>query len=141
MDASPSIRSSSRARTSERGFVLLAAIVLAVLYFGLMELLLLDSARELNEAQRFRSRVLATVLAENAAELTTVDLVNGHSQIVNQEDAAGSMKASLVSGGANQFEIHAEGRTKGVAAQHSNLTVIGEVNGAQIRINYTYHSQ
>jgi hypothetical protein len=60
-----STRSSSRARTAERGFVLGMAMVIAVLYFLLMELLLIDSSRALGEAQRFRSRVVAAALAEN----------------------------------------------------------------------------
>ena len=59
MDYLRSIRSSSRDRTSERGFVLAAAIILAVLYLGLIELLLLDGTRALQEAQRFRSRIVA----------------------------------------------------------------------------------
>ena len=54
-----SIRSSSRARTSERGFALIAAIALSVLYFALMELMLIDSSRELAEARRFRARIVA----------------------------------------------------------------------------------
>ena len=49
----------SRARTtnrSERGIVLVDALVLAVLYFALMELMMVDASRSLQEAQRFRAR-------------------------------------------------------------------------------------
>ena len=43
----PSTRSSFRARTRERGYVLITAIALAILYFALMELMLIDSSRAL----------------------------------------------------------------------------------------------
>jgi hypothetical protein len=44
-----SIRSSSRARTTEgqKGFALILAIGIAVVFFLLVELMLIDSAREL----------------------------------------------------------------------------------------------
>ncbi len=59
----------NRGRTSnQRGFVLGAALLLAVLYFALMELLLLDSTLSLQQAQRFRAHIMATTLAESAAE-------------------------------------------------------------------------
>src|SRR5204863_3948307 len=70
-----SIRSSFRGRTTERGYVLISAIVLAILYFALMELMLIDSSRAVREAQRFRARIVATTLAESAAELAALQLV------------------------------------------------------------------
>ena len=48
---------------SEKGYVLISAIALAILYFGLMELMLIDSSRALVEAQRLRSRIVASALA------------------------------------------------------------------------------
>src|SRR5258708_13978010 len=70
-----SMRFSSRDRTSsQRRYVLITAIALAVLYFGLMELMLIDSSRALREAQRFRSRVVASALAESAAELAAAQM-------------------------------------------------------------------
>jgi hypothetical protein len=69
MDKSPSIKSCNRARTSERGIALAIALIVAVLYFGLIELMLYDASRELAEARRFRARIIAVTLAENGAEL------------------------------------------------------------------------
>ncbi|HET7435605.1 MAG TPA: hypothetical protein VFN10_12930, partial [Thermoanaerobaculia bacterium] len=83
-------RSCSRARTTERGFALIAAIVLAVLYFGLIELLLLDSARELREAQRFRARIVALTNAENGAERAAADIANA-SPLPVLEDEQGTV--------------------------------------------------
>lgn len=140
-------RSFSRARTSERGFVLLAAIVLAVLYFGLMELLLLDSARELNEAQRFRARIVAAALAENAAELAMEGVVTGPVKPVKFEDSQGKMEASVLinpmanAPGTRTFIIDAKASTKGALRQDAWVQVFGELTGGQVRINYTFHSQ
>jgi hypothetical protein len=134
-------RSSFRARTTERGFVLLAAIVLAVLYFALMELLLIDSARELNEARRFRARIVAAVLAENAAELAVLGVVDGIPRPVNFEDDLGRMEAKFRYTVAPKFVIDASGETKGTIAQTATVQVHGERNGGQIRIDFTFHSQ
>jgi len=79
-----SIRFFSRGRTTEqRGYVLISAIALAILYFGLMELMLIDSARALRESQRFRARVMAATLADGetimqncAREPEVADLAN-----------------------------------------------------------------
>src|SRR6266566_4686861 len=73
-----SIRFFSRGRTTEqRGYVLISAIALAILYFGLMELMLIDSSRALREAQRFRARVTSAALAESAAELSAAQMISG----------------------------------------------------------------
>jgi hypothetical protein len=139
-------RSSSRARTSERGFVLLAAIVLAVLYFGLMELLLLDSARELNEAQRFRSRLVAATLAENAAEWSTLGIVTTIQRTVDGNNSQGDMTATMKRGpadayGVSEFKIEAEGRSKTVPPQHATVSVQGRLTGTKLAIDSTLHSQ
>src|SRR5690242_15726317 len=86
-----SIRSSSRGRTSERGFVLAAAIFLAVLYFMLIELLLMDGSRALQEAQRFRSRIVALTLAESAAELAAAQMVNTQNAHVDVDSTDGTL--------------------------------------------------
>ena len=88
----PSIRSSSRARTeSQRGFVLVIALVLAILYFMLMGLVMIDSSRAQTEAQRYRARVLAATLAENAAELACAQMVTLPGGVATLQDAQGTM--------------------------------------------------
>ena len=140
------IRSSSRARTTERGFVLVAAIVLAVLYFGLMELVLIDASRELNEAQRFRSRTLATTVAENAAELSALAIATTLRRPVDEADAQGEMKATMERTTLDPtqiatFRIEASGQTKGVMPTRSRVVVQGTILGGEIRIAFTQHSQ
>ena len=137
----PSTRSSFRARTRERGYVLITAIVLAVLYFALMELMLIDSSRAQREAQRFRSKVIAATLAESAAELSAASMVTrGAGDQINADDEQGSMKATCrVSGPA--FEIDAEAATNGVMPVKSSVRVQGRIIGQRVIVDYTYHSQ
>jgi hypothetical protein len=134
-----SIRSTSRARTGERGFALLAAIILAALYFGLMELLLIDSARELREAQRFRARVVAETLAENGAELAAADLINRSSSTASAEDWQGRIGGRMNKTGP-VFRIEAQGIATGVVRQEATVSIQGRINGNRISIEYADHS-
>ena len=136
-----SIRSSNRARTSERGFVLIAALTLAVLYFGLMELLLVDSSRELAEARRFRARVVAGIVAENAVELAAVQMVSGSGLVIQETDDQGAMIARYERNGV-AYEITAEGVASGVLSQKATVSVQGRIdpNGV-VKIDYTMHGQ
>ena len=141
-----SIRSFSRARTSnrgaERGFVLIAALVLAVLYFALMELMLVDSGRELAEAQRFRSRIVAGIVAENAVELAARHMAVSGGMSISENDEQGSMTARMTRGGGEAFEIVGEGRTSGVMPQEAKVFVQGRVDASgNIAIDYTMHGQ
>jgi len=136
-----STRSSSRARTGERGYVLVAAITIAVLYFALMELMLIDSSRALREAQRFRSKVVAVTLAESAAELSSASMVTRNSgDSINADDEQGSMKATCNVNG-QAFVINAEATTSGVSPVTSSVRVQGRIVGQRVAIDYTFHSQ
>lgn len=121
--------------------MLIAALTLAVLYFMLMELLLLDSSRELAEARRFRSRVVASVLAENAVELASVGMVGGGGRTVNEVGDQGTMEAVLrVSG--TSFEITGSARTSGTERMSARVFVQGRVeSGGVVKIDYTMHGQ
>ena len=136
-----STKSSSRARTRERGYVLVAAITIAILYFALMELMLIDSSRALREAQRFRSKVVAATLAESAAELSAASMVTRNAgDTINADDEQGSMKATCkVSGTA--FVIDAEAATSGVMPAKSTVRVQGRIIGQRVMVDYTYHTQ
>lgn len=141
MAFSRSIRSSSRDRTSERGFVLAAAIILAVLYFMLIELLLIDGSRALQAAQRYRSRVVALTLAESAAELAAAQMVNNTNAHVDVDSTDGTLSGTYLRSG-DSFQLVGDATTKGVAIQKSHVTIQGRiVNGTQIAIDYTNHSQ
>src|SRR5438067_8881002 len=126
------MRSSYRARTTnERGYVLISAIVLAVLYFALMELMLIDSSRALREAQRFRARIVATTLSESAAELAAAQLVTQPSASVNASDDQGTMTATMQHSG-NTFTIDANAESVGVPPQKATVKVQGRIQGTKV---------
>ena len=136
-----SIRFSNRARTDrQRGFVLVAALVLSILYFGLMALILIDSTRALHEANRFRARVVAGTLAENAAELAAQDIISLRSNKIEDEDFQGTVTATMERPN-DQFVIEAEGTAIGVLTQKATVRVQGRVLGTEVKIDYTFHSQ
>ncbi|HEX6160017.1 MAG TPA: hypothetical protein VF111_07610 [Thermoanaerobaculia bacterium] len=131
----------------QRGIALLSAVVLAVLYFALIQLLLIDSQRDLREAQRFRSRVVALTLAENGVELAAHDLVNRSGGYVNADDWQGTYSGRRQGGSGSTaphiqpFLLIGEAETKGTVKVRSSVRVFGEVEGTRVRINYTMHSQ
>jgi Tfp pilus assembly protein PilX len=126
-----SIRSSARARTSERGFALISALILSVLYFGLMELMLIDSQRALAEAQRFRARVVATTLAESAAELAAEQIVNHGGMPIDESDAQGTMRGMVTysagTGGGESFTLTGIGTTGGITRATASVFLAGEI--------------
>ena len=120
---------------------LILALVLAVLYFGLIELLLIDSARELEEARRFRARVVAETLAESGAELAALQIVSRTSADVTAEDWQGAMKGKMRKNAGGNFDIEAEGTSGGITESHARVFVRGRVVGSNVRIQYTIHDR
>jgi hypothetical protein len=142
MDELRSIRFSSRARTSnQRGFALILAIALAVLFLGLIELMLIDASRALDEARRFRARTLAAALAENGAELAARDLLSQVTANVSYQDEQGAISGELRKNAAGEFTITGTGQTSGVLHERATVRVLGRVVGNEIRIQYTMHTQ
>ena len=140
----PSMRFSFHARTNrthQRGYVLISVIVLAILYFALMELLLIDSSRALREAQRFRSRIVAATLAESAAELAAAQMVaQQSSNSVNAKEDQGTMDGAIRVV-PPQFEITGDSATTGVLPVKANVRVQGRIEGTRVIVDYTFHSQ
>lgn len=134
-----STRSCSHERRSERGYALISALVLAILYFALIELLLIDSARELAEARRFRARITAETLAENGVELAALQLVSSSKHEASAEDGQGRFHGRMIRTG-NQFDIVAEGHTTGLTESRAKVIVRGRIVGSQVRIQYTMHT-
>lgn len=119
--------------------------MLAILYFALMELMLIDSSRALREAQRFRARIVAMTLAESAAELAAAQLVTQPSATVNATDDQGTMTATMRRGAATMpsapipFTIDANAEAVGVPNQKATVAVEGDILGTKVRVNYTHH--
>jgi hypothetical protein len=124
--------------------VLITAIVLAILYFALMELMLIDSSRSLQQAQRFRSRLVAQALAESAAELAAVNLVDRYGTTVDAEDEQGKMVGKSTRT-PTTFVLEGSGTTTGVMPVTATVRVQGSIVGsgkdAHVTIDYAFHSQ
>ena len=125
---------------SQRGFALIAAVVLAVLYVALIELLLLDSARELGEARRFRAKIIAATLAENAAERAAASMLTLPSSIANETDAQGTIYGTMTKAG-TKFEIHGEGTTAGLVRTTATVDLQGRIDDEKsVKIEFAVHT-
>ncbi len=118
----------------------MAAIALAILYFALIELLLLDSSRELGEARRFRARVVAATLAENGAELAALQMMNRNAAYVNADDWQGKISGRMSKTAGDQFEISGSGETAGVVRTEARVRLYGRIVGNDVRIQYSMHA-
>ena len=114
-------------------------MVLAILYVALIELLLLDSARELGEARRFRAKVVAATLAENGAELAAASLLSRDIANVNATDAQGTFSGHM-NKTSNHFQIQGEGSTAGLVRTTARVQLQGRIDGNQVKIEYAVHT-
>jgi hypothetical protein len=123
--------------------VLVIALVLAILYFMLMGLVMIDSSRAQSEAQRYRARVVASALAENAAELACAQMVNLPSGMAQLEDKQGMMRGAFHRTGTSgeTFEVNGEAETKGLLHQKATVFIEGHFEGNEVHIDYARHSQ
>ena len=147
MEKLRSIRSCSRARTTERGFALAIALILAVLYFGLIELLMIDSSRELAAARRFRARIVAETLAENAAEGAALRIADETTTWTKftRTDEQGEMDGEMRKSG-NSYIITAKGISAGLESTQVSVRLQGQVEKpstgpTEITIEFARHTQ
>ncbi len=121
--------------------MLISALVLALLYFALMELLMIDGSRALSEARRFRARVVAAHLAENAAELAAIEITTRLSNKVEQTDGSGRMEGEMRRNG-ESFVLMGTGDVSGTETQSASVRVQGRLNpNGTLAIDYTMHGQ
>jgi Tfp pilus assembly protein PilX len=140
-DGSCSTRSSFRGRTDrgQRGFVLVSVLLLALLYFGLMELMLADAASKLREAQRFRSRIVANILAENAVELAAARMLDHTSSEAEGKTPEGTMTGSYNRLENDHYVLQGEGRAGGIPSTTRRVEIRGRIIGQSIRIDTSRH--
>jgi hypothetical protein len=113
--------------------------VIAVLYLGLIEMLWFDAAQRMREAQRFRARIEAQTLAENAAELAAQRMVLASSATVDAELPEGIMTGSMTRFADDTFVIEGRGKGSRLLRYEARVTIYGRVNGADIEIERTRH--
>lgn len=126
---------------SERGFVLLSVLLIAVLYFGLIELLLSDASERMRNARRFRAVVTANIHAENAAELAATGMVGLSVNEASAEIDGGSLSGTYRRVGENGFILEAAGTTGGAFATKRTVTIEGTIIGRSVTIHRTRHAQ
>ena len=133
MDRSSSTRSSFRDRT-ERGFALITALLLAILFLGMIELALADATAAQREARRFRERISSQILADNAIELAAAGMVAKESNgSVARETDAGTMKGSFKVLPGGRFELAGDGLSAGLEVR-ATVVLEGRVIGNRIVI-------
>lgn len=131
--------SSVRATTSQRGYALLTALILALLYFGLMELVLIESTEAVRGASRFRSRVTAEILAQNGADLAAEEMVSRFTRDEESDLPGGHVIASYRRMPDASFEIASAGTSEGPFSARRSLRIAGTVtngNVAIVRVSY-----
>lgn len=128
-----SIRLSDRTR-SDRGFALITALLIAVLYLSLIEIALRDATETIRQAHRVRSRIASQILAENAIELAAENMFLAPGGSVNLEDELGTMSGKYQSLPGNRFEIRGEGVSAGVMPAESSVVLRGRIQGSIVRI-------
>lgn len=107
----------------------------------MVELLLIDSARELEEARRFRARIVAETLAENGVELAAVRIVLNERSEGTVEDWQGTVTARMAKNvSTGQFDIVSEAQSSGVTESKAKVLVRGRVTGGSVKIQYTVHT-
>lgn len=144
-----SIRHTHRELTSEQsGFVLATALTVALLYFALMELLLVDSLRSFNEAQRFRAHIMASTLAENGAELAAEGMRN---RVIAGSDDGGTPReldsrqgkctGELEVIGEGRFVLKGTGTSSGIVKTSATVLLEGTVANSKVQIDFARYPQ
>ena len=127
---------------TQRGYVLVSVLVIALLYFGLLELMLMESSQALRGAQRFRARVVSQVLAENAADLTAHQLVLTNGRTVDFTNGEGRMNGISRKLPNDRFEIDGHGTAAGNLSMSASVKIHGHFEGCcSVVIDRTTHSQ
>lgn len=128
-----SIRFCGRIR-SDRGFALISALLIAILYLSLIEIALRDATETIRQAHRFRARIASQILAENAAELAAANMLSQAGKVVNTEDEMGTMSGSYQPIPGDRFEIRGEGVSTGAATATSSVILRGRIQGSIVRV-------
>lgn len=125
---------SSRRVRSDRGFALVAALLLAILFLSLMELTLRDTSESIRRAHTFRARLAAEILADNAAELAAAGMVGSSSNQVERELAGGRLAGSFDRGPEDSFTILGEGISTGTVSVTARVELRGTIVEGRVRI-------
>jgi len=113
-----------------------AVLVLAVLYMAMLQLLLLESSEKLRGAVRFRARIEADILAEEAIELASEGMIDSSSgRTVNRAVDSGKLEGSFEQLQGNRFRLAGRGQQTGPVASSASVVFEGRIRGTSIVID------
>ncbi len=121
-------------RASERGLILVSVLVIAVLYFALMQLILLESSEKMRGALRFRARVVADLVAEDAVELAAERMVRSPARSIRQELKGGSAEGDFRLYSGRRFRLSGSGNASGPVSSRTTIELRGRISGTRIMI-------
>lgn len=107
---------------------------------------MIDASRSLNEAQRFRARVVAEALAENGAELAAAQMIVRDAGIASYTDDQGTISGKYRRVGIDctkscAYDLTGTGLTAGVIRQSAAVHLQGRIlEGTKITIDYAEHT-
>ena len=119
----------------------MSVLILAILFFALMTLLLIESSEMSRRADRYRSRVMAQVLAENGAELAAQQMVTSVVTTKSYEDEQGRVEGKYKLSPSGRFDLTGSSETKGLPPVKATVSIQGHLDGTTPRIDFTFHSQ
>jgi hypothetical protein len=117
----------SRRARGERGFALVAALLIALLFLGLIELTLRDTSEGVRGAHRQRARLASEILADNAVELAAAGMLFAASKDEERTAEAGSMRGSYRRLPGDRFELTGEGVSGGVDSVTTHVVLSGRI--------------
>jgi len=117
---------SSRARADSKGFAMISALVIALLYFALMQLVMVESILAYRQARSIASRTSLHVLAEDGVELVTRDFCTSGGSSVTLESGNASVSAKSRMIGGQRFEIESKATS---AAGTASIKLKGRMSG------------
>ena len=129
----------------EKGFALIGALMVAILFFIIVSVLMTDLIRVTRSSATGRSRLVAESLAESGAELAARHMLLGLQSNFSQELPEGSFTAKWQRFPTNlpniwRFTIVVDARSRTVPPHESSLVIEGTYQAGRLDIRRTEHS-
>ncbi len=118
----------------EGGFALVSALLIALLFFGLIELTLRDTSDGIRAAHRHRDRIASEVLADNAVELAAAGMLSGVPRNETRSSRDGAMAGAFHPLPGFRFELTGEGTSAGLNPTTTRVVLRGRIDGSSVVI-------
>lgn len=133
--------SSSRGR-DEGGFIVVAVLFVALLYFGLILMIYREQSELIRSVQRYRASVIVKVMAENAAEAAAAGMTETDSATIDETSGDNTLQADYSRiGKSTRFVIDAGARHQGLSPAEAHVRIEGRILPGGIVIDSTRHGR